>query len=240
MEVARLFIGLGLPVCQGYGLTEASPAVCFNPPEDNEPATIGRPLPGIEVAVGADDELLVRGPTVMLGYWNDPAATARAIDTEGWLHTGDQARIEAGRVTITGRIKDILVLSNGEKVPPVAMEAEIALDPLFDQVLVVGEGRPFLALLAVINAEVWPIFCARNAVDPAPASLADRRVQHLLLERVAARLHAFPGFAKVRRLHATLAPWTIDDGLVTPTLKLKRAAVLRQFAAEVDALYAGE
>ena len=102
-----------------------------------------------------EDELLVRGPSVMLGYWNNHAATAKMIDSDGWLHTGDQARISNGHVYITGRIKDILVLSNGEKVPPADMEMAISLDPLFEQVLVVGEGRSFLSALVVLSADLW-------------------------------------------------------------------------------------
>lgn len=236
--VAGELIGLGLTICQGYGLTEASPVVSVNLPQDNDPASVGPPLEGVEVRLGADHELLVRGPGVMRGYWNRPDATAEAIDPEGWLHTGDQARIEGGRIHITGRIKDILVLSNGEKVPPGDMETAIGLDPLFDQVLVVGEGRPFLSALLVLNPELWQEMARTLDLDPqAAASLADRRVRRLLLERVGRRLGAFPGYAKVRRIHPDLEPWSVDNDLLTPTLKVRRNAVLARYGEAIEAIY---
>jgi long-chain acyl-CoA synthetase len=234
--VARLFIGLGLPVLQGYGLTETAPVVSVNQLEDNEPASVGRPLPGVEVAIGEDSELLVRGPGVMLGYWNNPEATAAMIDPEGWLHTGDQARLQDGRIYITGRIKDILVLSNGEKVPPGDMESAITLDPVFEQALVVGEGHPYLAALVVLNPDEWKTVAASIGVDP-DQGLHEKRAHQALLARVSAQLHGFPGYAKVRRIHATLEPWTVDHGLMTPTMKIKRARVLEHYADAIAHMY---
>ncbi len=158
-EIARVFIGLGVPIVQGYGLTETAPIVSANPLEDNIPGSVGVPIRNVQVKIGADDELLVKGPGVMLGYWNNHAATAQVIDPDGWLHTGDQARIdERNHIYITGRIKDILVLSNGEKIPPGDMESAIALDPLFEQVMVVGEGRPYLTALLVLERDHWSTF----------------------------------------------------------------------------------
>ncbi|MBS0003118.1 MAG: long-chain fatty acid--CoA ligase, partial [Thioalkalivibrio sp.] len=138
--IARFFTGLGLPVYHGYGLTESSPVVSANRPDDNLPASIGLPLPGVETRVGPKDELLTRSPSVMLGYWQNEEATKAAIDEDGWLHTGDKARFdERGHIFITGRIKDIIVLGNGEKLPPADMEMAIQLDSLFEQVMLVGE-----------------------------------------------------------------------------------------------------
>ena len=238
--VARAFIGLGLDVVQGYGMTETSPIVSANTPDHNRPASVGRPLPGIAVRVGEHEELQVRGPNVMLGYWNNHRATSETIDAEGWLRTGDQAHIdEAGHIFITGRLKDILVMSNGEKVPPADMESAITLDPLFDQALVVGEARPFLGALVVLNAEHWVGLAREHELDPFdPASLDDRDLHHTLVHRVAKCLHDFPGYAKVRRVHPLLDAWDIDSGLLTPTLKVKRAKVLERFAGEVEAMYA--
>ena len=239
-EIARVFIGLGVPVFQGYGLTEASPVVCVNRPDSNVPASIGRPLPGVEVRIGENDELLTRSRCVMRGYWKDEAATRAVIDAEGWLHTGDQARVDAdGHYTIIGRIKDIIVLNNGEKVSPTDMESAILLDPLFEQAMVVGEGRPYLAALAVLNEEHWRDFAASLGVDPDnPAALHDPRVMKALLHRVARHLKHFPGYAQIRRLHPELRPWTVDDGLLTPTLKVKRNEVLDRYRAAVEAMYA--
>jgi long-chain acyl-CoA synthetase len=175
----------------------------------------------------------------MLGYWNNHAATADVINQDGWLRTGDQARIdESGHIYITGRIKDILVLSNGEKIPPADMESAIVLDPLFEQVMVVGEGRPYLTALLVLNAEHWAEFAQEQGVDPlASASLRDRNVLSAVGRRVKAALSDFPGYAKIRKISLSLDPWSVEDGLVTPTLKVKRPKVLEHYAADVESMY---
>ncbi|MEW5965440.1 MAG: long-chain fatty acid--CoA ligase [Pseudomonadota bacterium] len=239
-QIARIFIGLGVPIIQGYGLTEASPVVTVNRPDANMPASIGHPLPGVEVRIGDDDELLTRSRCLMRGYWKNEEATRAMIDAEGWLHTGDQARVDAdGYYSIIGRIKDVIVLSNGEKVPPGDMESAILLDPLFEQVMIVGEGKPCLAALVVLNEEHWRSFAAHLHVDPAqPESLRDPRVVKALAKHVAHQLKHFPGYAQVRRLHLELKPWTVDDGLLTPTLKVKRREVHERYRAQVEALYA--
>ena len=240
-EVARLFLGLGLPLLQGYGLTETSPVVSVNSLAANDPASVGQALPGVEVSLGERDELLVRGPIVMQGYWRDPQATRAILDDQGWLHTGDQARLDGRRVTITGRIKDILVLSNGEKVAPVDLEQALCLDPLFEQALVVGEGWPALGALLVLNAERWPAVAQGYGLEPAdPASLRDPRLLRDLLKQVRGVLATFPGHAKIRRLALTLEPWTVENGLLTPTLKVKRAEVLRSLAGLVAQLRAAD
>ena len=239
-EIAHMFIGLGVPIIQGYGLTETSPVVCVNRPESNIPSSIGPPLPGIEVKIGDNDELLTRSRCVMRGYWQDEAATRAMIDSEGWLHSGDQTTVDAwGHYHITGRIKDIIVLNNGEKVPPTDMESAILLDPLFEQVMVVGEGKPYLAALTVLNEAHWQEFAAHLNVDPRhPGALRDPKVMKALTHRVAHHLKHFPGYAQIRRLHPDLKPWTLEDGLLTPTLKIKRNQVLDRYRAAVEAMYA--
>ncbi|WP_296894891.1 long-chain fatty acid--CoA ligase [Thiobacillus sp.] len=239
-EIAHMFIGLGVPIIQGYGLTETSPVVCVNRPESNIPSSIGPPLPAIEVKIGDNDELLTRSRCIMRGYWQDEAATRAMIDSEGWLHSGDQATMDAwGHYHITGRIKDIIVLNNGEKVPPTDMESAILLDPLFEQVMVVGEGKPYLAALTVLNEEHWQEFAAHLNVDPRhPGALRDPKVIKALTHRVAHHLKHFPGYAQIRRLHPELKPWTLEDGLLTPTLKIKRNQVLDRYRAAVEAMYA--
>ena len=239
-EIARVFIGLGVPIFQGYGLTETSPVISSNRRIANLPASIGKPLPGIEVKIGDNHELLTRSRCVMRGYWQNEEATRAMIDADGWLHTGDQVSIDdAGYYTIVGRIKDIIVLNNGEKVPPSDMESAILLDPLFEQVMIVGEGKPYLAALTVLNEEHWQAFAADLNVDPEhPLSLRDPRVTKALVRRVAEHLKHFPGYAQIRRLHPVLAPWTVDDGLLTPTLKIKRNQVLDRYRAAVEAMYA--
>lgn len=239
-DIARVFIGLGVPIIQGYGLTETSPVVSANPLEDNDPASVGVPLRGIKVKIGADDELLVKSPGNMLGYWNNHSATKQVIDADGWLHTGDQARLENGHIYITGRLKDILVLSNGEKIPPADMEMALALDPLFEQVMVVGEGKPYLTALLVLAADHWPAFASEIGVSPDdPASLKADRVLSAVQARIRRALRDFPGYAKIRRVSLTLDPWTIERGLMTPTLKIKRPKVLEVCKDCVEGMYAG-
>ncbi len=237
--VARLFTSLELPLVQGYGLTETSPVVAVNPLEDNRPDSVGIPLRGIQVRIGADDELQVKGPCNMLGYWNHHAATAQMFTADGWLRTGDQARIAQRHVYITGRIKEILVLSNGEKVPPADMEMTIGLDPLFDQVLIVGEGRSYLTALLVINPDLWPELARDYGLDPEqPESLSHAPLLRDLVKRIREALVDFPGYAKVRRVALTLEPWSIENGLLTPTMKIKRNQVFAHYRDAVERMYA--
>ena len=240
-DISRVFIGLGLPVIQGYGLTETSPVACANNLHDNLPASVGRPIPGVEVRIGDKGALLISGPNVMLGYWNNPEATRAMIGADGWLNSGDTARIDAqGHVFITGRLKEIIVMSNGEKVPPIDVEAAIMRDALFEQVMLIGEGKPYLSVIAVLNADNWKKMAAEKSVDAAaPGALQSMQVQNIVLERIAHQLREFPGYAQVRRVTLTLEAWTVENGLLTPTMKLKRAKVLELFNAELDAMYSG-
>jgi long-chain acyl-CoA synthetase len=215
-NLARIFIGLGLPILQGYGLTETSPVLAANRVNDNDPLTVGRPLEGVELRCDDKGELLARGPCIMLGYWNNPTATEAAIDKDGWFHTGDLAQIRDGRVAITGRVKDIIVMSNGEKVPPADAEAAIMRDPAFEHVMVIGEGRPKLGLV-----------CASSVTD-----------LRELCRRANAQLHEFPGFARIAHIARVEGPWTVDNGLLTPTLKMKRKPIETRFAKEIEAAYA--
>ena len=238
--LARFFIGLGLPLIQGYGLTETSPVISANPAADNDPASVGVILRDIEARIAESGELQVRGPGVMLGYWNNPAATAQLIDADGWLHTGDQVRIANNHLYITGRLKEIIVLANGKKIPPAEMELAMLLDPLFDQVMVVGEGRPFLSVLAIPNPEQWKLMCERYGIAPdASESLQERRIANEVLDRIGACTEGFPGFAQVRRVALDSTPWTAANGLLTPTLKLKRHKISELFATRIEQLYVG-
>lgn len=240
-EVSRVFLGLGLNVLQGYGLTETSPTVAANRIDDNVPASIGCAVPGVEVKLGDKDALLIRGPNVMLGYWNNEEATRQMIQPDGWLNSGDTARIDAqGHIFITGRLKEIIVMSTGEKIPPADMEAAIMRDPLFEQVMLLGEGKPHLSVMAVLNADRWSKLAAEHGLDGnAPDTVNSKQVEEIVLGRVAAQLKAFPGYAQVRRATLTLEPWTVENGLLTPTMKLKRAKVMEKFNAEIDRMYAG-
>jgi long-chain acyl-CoA synthetase len=240
-KVSRVFIALGLPLIQGYGMTETSPIVSINRVDNNLPATVGQPLPCLEVRVGEQNALLVRGPCNMLGYWNKPEATAAVIDQNGWLNTGDTASInESGHITITGRLKEIIVMSNGEKVPPSDMESAILHDLLFEQVMLYGEAHSYLIALAVLNPEQWHVLAQQLGVQAErQESLSDPRVENEVLQRIAEQLKDFPGYANVRRVSLSLEPWSIENGLQTTTMKLKRANVYAQFKDVIEHLYEG-
>ena len=270
--VAKVFVGLGLPICQGYGLSEASPLLTVNLLDKNDPTTIGTAVPGVELRVAENGGLLARGPNIMLGYWHNPEATREVLSEDGWLTTGDQVQIdERGFVRITGRLKDIIVMGNGEKIPPVDMELAIQLDPLFEQILIFGEAKPYLSAVTVLNDDEWARVAAANQLNlninpdrnqggagqaDANASDKDRdrdrdsdrdrdrnknrdRAEKFLVQRIAKQIKDFPGYAQVRKI--TIAPekWTIDNGLMTPTLKLKRVVIFKKYASAIEAMYKG-
>jgi long-chain acyl-CoA synthetase len=239
--VSRLFVGLGLPVVQGYGLTETSPVISASPLHNNFPDSAGQPIRGLQARIGDKNALLVKGPSVMMGYWKNPEATNAMIDSDGWLNTGDTARIsDTGHIYITGRLKEIIVLSNGEKIPPTDMEIAIMRDSLFDQIMVFGEGHPYLVALAVVNPEHWKHFAAQAGVPVDKAeSLLDAKVEEQVLKLIAAQINEFPGYAQIRRVLLLTEPWSIENGLLTPTLKIKRAQVVARFDQEIKVLYEG-
>jgi long-chain acyl-CoA synthetase len=204
------------------------------------PASVGCPIPGVEVKVGEQNALLIKGPNVMLGYWRNPEATRQILGEDGWLNSGDTARIdEAGHVYITGRLKEIIVTSTGEKIAPVDVESAILRDGLFEQVMLVGEAKPYLSLVAVMNGDRWKAVAAERGLPIDGGALTEKSVEELALNRIRVQLKALPGYADVRRVSLSLEPWTIENGLLTPTLKLKRAKVMEKFNAEIDRMYAG-
>lgn len=237
-EVGRVFTGLGLTISQGYGMTEASPVVCTNMINDNEIASVGQALPDVEVRLGEHDELQVRSPGVMLGYWQNEQASKDIIDADGWLFTGDKASITNDHIYITGRLKEIIVLSNGEKVPPADIELAICTDPLFEQVMILGEGKPFISAIAVLNTEQYSKLCQQLNIDtdtdPNSSVIKDKLMQHLKV-----KLASFPGYTRIFRIHATLEAWTVENSMITPTLKLKRQVIQDNFDSVINDFYKG-
>jgi len=214
-HLTRIFTGVGLTFIHGYGLTETSPVLACNRLADSDPLSVGHPVPGTETRIAGNGELLARGPIVMKGYWNNPTATEAAIDADGWFHTGDVVELHEGRIYIRGRVKDIIVLSNGENIPPSDAEQAIMQEPVFDQVMVVGEGRPYLGLLCVSKLDN----------DKELIALAN------------AQLKDFPGYARIRGVVRVSEPWTVENGLITPTLKLKRNEIEKRYANEIETMY---
>lgn len=240
-EISRIFIGLGLHILQGYGLTEAGPVISVNLENKDKPASVGPPIPGVEVRLDENGVVFARGPGIMRGYWQNAEATRAIFTKDGWLNTGDIAQIdEDGYITIVGRVKDIIVMSNGEKVSPADLEAAILRDPLFEQIMVVGEGQPYLSVIAVVNREIWENAAAVQGQIPEwPEALDSRQGQNFALGRIARQLNEFPGYTRIRRVALLGEPWTIENGLLTPTLKVKRDKVLERYRQDYLRLYDG-
>lgn len=236
VEVAEFFLGLGLPLVEGYGLTEASSAATSAWLGRYAPGRAGPPLNGARLRIGAGGELLLRSPGVMLGYWNAPELT-RETFCEGWLRTGDVARIEDGELRIVGRLKELIVLSKGENVAPAPVEAAITADPLFRQALVVGEGWAQTGAVLVLEPAAWARFAREQGIDPAAAdALAHPRAVEAAQARVARLTDGFPTHARPRAVALTLEDWTVEAGLLTPTRKLRRAALADHLAQTIARL----
>lgn len=239
-HVAEFYEARGLPLLEGYGMTEASPVITFSRSDAYKLGSVGRALDGVEVRIAPDGEILTRGPHVMLGYWNRPEDTARTI-VDGWLHTGDLGQLDAdGFLWITGRKKELIVTSGGKNVAPVALEALLMGDPLIRRAIVVGDGRPYLAALIVPEEAALREALGGLGVpqEPYAAALEDPRVVALFEQRIAARLSGVAQFEQVRRCRLLARDLSTEAGELTLTLKLRRQQILQNFAAQIDALYA--
>jgi long-chain acyl-CoA synthetase len=237
--VARTYVDAGVLVLQGYGLTETSPVISFNSKEAYKLETVGRPLPGVEVKIAADGEILSRGPHIMKGYWKNPEATAECI-RDGWLYTGDLGELDAdGFLKITGRKKELLVLSNGKKVVPSYIEGLLQSDPCIDQAVVCGEGRNFLTALlvphwdnvrAALGGEGVTLQRRNEEEVPQPVvALLERRVQEALRDVSSGE--------QVKKFIVLPRPLSVAAEELTVSLKLRRNVVLNKYRCQLDELY---
>lgn len=234
--VAQAYHAAGLLLLQGYGLTESSPVISFNRKDRYKVGSVGLPIPGVAVRIADDGEVLTRGPHVMKGYWNDPAATAEALE-DGWLHTGDLGRLdEDGFLYITGRKKELLVLSNGKKVVPAHLEGLLLADPCIDQAVVCGEGRNFLSALIVPQ---WTNLRKQLDLDSVPETeLAhDERIHAFLTGRIERALEDVSSWEQVRKIIIVPRPFSVADEELTVSLKLRRKVIVAHHKDELDALY---
>ena len=238
--IARTYHAAGLLLLQGYGLTETSPIISFNTKDHYKVETVGRPLPGVEVRIAPDGEVLTRGPHVMKGYWNDPATTAATI-RDGWLHTGDLGELDAdGFLRITGRKKDLLVLSNGKKVAPSCVEGLLLADPCIDQAVVCGEGRNYLSALLVPAWDNVRGALQREGVELAsgPEEWAKRpEVRGLLERRVRTALADLCSAEQVKKFLILPAPFSVAADELTVSLKLRRGVVVKRYAGRIEEMY---
>jgi len=239
-DIARFLLAAGITVLPGYGLTEAAPVLAVNREQRIRPETVGQALPGVELRLADDGELLARGNMIMQGYWRQPEATAVALDSDGWLHTGDIAEIDAeGFIRIIDRKKEIIVLSNGENVPPALVEMQLQLHlPVIAQTMVVGDGRPHITALIVPDeaglAKAWRVHSGHSLPEN---WRQDAEVRDWFQQQIDDALRNLPGFMHVTHFCFVTEPWTQDNGLLTPTLKVKRERILARYAREVERMY---
>ncbi|KNB53609.1 AMP-dependent synthetase/ligase [Streptomyces caatingaensis] len=238
-RLGLFFAGAGITVVEGYGLTETTAAATANPPERPRFGTVGRPVPGTGVRIAPDGEVWISGPQVFAGYLDDARATA-AVLHDGWLATGDLGALdEEGYLTVTGRRSEVLVTADGASVQPAALEDRVRTHPLVDRCLVVGNGRPYLAALVTLDRpEVAHWLAVRGRPPLPPAALVrDRELEAEIREAVMAANAGLSPAESIRTFRILAGRFTEGQGLLTPTLKLKRRAVEKAYATEVDALY---
>ena len=240
-DVLQFFRSLGIPISELYGLSEATGPVTWDP-VDPVVGDVGRPLPGTEVRIGPGAEILVRGATVFAGYLDDPAATAQVLDAEGWLHTGDLGVLERGRLRVVGRDKDLLVTAGGENVAPAAIESLLRGHPLVSDAFVVGDARPYLVAMLTLDPEAVGAFAAASAAVSETSRAPSSSVQRPALESELARWveevnRSLSRVEQVKRFAILEHDWAADSDELTPTMKIKRQAVLTKFADDIDRLY---
>jgi long-chain acyl-CoA synthetase len=243
-EIGEFFYGMGMLVLEGYGLTETSPFVSINRPDDFVFGTVGRPAPDTEVRIdGSTGEIQVRGPQVMRGYLNDPAETARAIDPDGWFHTGDIGELDdIGRIKITDRLKNIIVLANGKNVSPAPMEAALSSSKFIGQAVILGDRQPYTGVLIAPDFEELGAWARANEIAEMPPEqlVEERAVQKLFDGEVKAKLEGFAIFERPRRVALLHRLLTEEEGELTPSLKVKVRVVKEKWAIKVAELFEGE
>jgi len=242
-DLNRFFYSIGLLILEGYGLTETTPVTNVNTPERFRIGTVGPPVPGTEIRIAQDGEILVRGRQVMKGYYNKPEATAEAIDPEGWFHTGDVGEIDRdGFLRITDRKKDLIVTAGGKNVAPQPIENRLKTSRYVEQAVLVGDGRKFVSLLVVPGFPALEAWAAEQgiSVEDRRRLLEDARVQAHMEHEVATHLRDLASFETPKKIVLLADEFTIEDGSLTPTLKVKRRVVEERFAHAIDTLYTDE
>jgi long-chain acyl-CoA synthetase len=243
IDVLRYFDALGLPIAEAWGMSELAGAGTANPPGAIRPGTCGTALPGVDLKLAGDAELLVRGPIVMRGYRGDPGSTAAAIDEEGWLHTGDVAHIDDdGHVSIVDRKKELIINAGGKNMSPANIEtALVGSSPLIAHAVAIGDGRPYVTALVVLDPDAAVDFAAEHGIDDASIAALSREpaLQQAIEAAVGAANGRLSRVERIKRFAVVPEEWRAGGEQLTPTLKLKRRAIGLRYAAEIDALYCG-
>ena len=237
--VLEFFFAMGIPVLEGYGLTETSPVLCLTPLGREKPGSVGPPLPGIEVRIGESGEILARGPNVMMGYWRNEAATEQAM-RDGWFHTGDVGRLdEEGYLYITDRLKDLLVTAGGKNVAPQPLENALKGSKWIAEAVVLGDARPHVVALLVPDFERLEALARRQGWPFAGRrELIERPEIRAILQRRVDRLNAgLASFERIKRFAVLDHEMTLEAGELTPTLKVRRRVVQERYADLIESLY---
>jgi long-chain acyl-CoA synthetase len=238
-DLAEFFLGAGVTIYEGYGLTETSPVICVNGPGRWRLGTVGKPIPGVEVKIAEDGEILTRGPHVMKGYFGKPEATAEAIDSEGWFHTGDIGNLDAdGFLSITDRKKDLIVLAGGKKAAPQPIENELKKSPYIELPIVLGDRHKFLAALIVPKFDRVKEYAAAKNIDFKPETIdSNPEIRALFQREIDAYNAGKPHHEQLRAFALLPADLTIEDGSITPTLKVKRRILESRYHALIEQMY---
>ncbi|MEX1183942.1 MAG: long-chain fatty acid--CoA ligase [Gemmatimonadota bacterium] len=240
-QIALFFYGAGVVILEGYGLTETSPVTNVNQPEAMRVGTVGKPIPGTEIRIADDGEILVRGPQVMKGYYHNEAATREVIDEEGWFHTGDIGSIdEDDFLRITDRKKDLLVTAGGKNVAPQPIQNAVKMSRYVTEAVLIGDRRPYTILMVVPNFETVEEWGRQQGLSwDSPAALAaDPRVRKLLEREAAQRLDGFARYELPKKVLPLAREFSLERGEITPSLKVKRQVVEQVYSDQIEALYA--
>jgi long-chain acyl-CoA synthetase len=238
-NIAEFFQGIGLPIIEGYGLTETAPILSVNPPDAPRVGTVGLALPGVEMRIAEDGEIVARGPNIMRGYLNKPEATADAL-RDGWFHTGDIGTIdEHGYVRITDRKKDLLVTSGGKKIAPQPIEAILKRNPLVAEAVLLGDRRKYAAVLIVPEFGALERRLKELGRHPATREELSTRPDVLALyqEVVDALNRELAQFERIKKIAVLPVEFSVDSGELTPTLKVKRKVVEQRYREQIESLY---
>lgn len=242
-KLARTFRNLGFNLLEGYGLTETAPVVCAAIPGEEKVGTVGKPFPGVEIKIGENDEILVRGVNVMKGYFKKPEETARAIDAEGWFHTGDQGKFDAeGNLIITGRIKELIVTSYGKNIPPIPLEQALSSSKYIEQVVIWGDKKPYLVALIVPARLTLEDYARENKI---PFRQFEELLNHpaiiqLFRTEIDRSTSHFALYEKVRKFRLLPEPFTVENNLLTPTLKVRRNEIYQVYRELIESMYQEE
>jgi long-chain acyl-CoA synthetase len=238
-KIAEFFDIVGLRLLNGYGLTESSPVIAVNRLESNRIGSVGQAPPGVEISIAPDGEILARGPNIMRGYWNKPAATAEAIDADGWLHTGDIGRLEDGYLYITDRKKELLVTGGGKNVAPQPIEVQLATSPYIAQAVAIGDNFPYITALITPNVEnLRAYFEEHNVGDAGTDGIAAHPTTEALIAQAVKDVNAqLPAYERIRRFTVLPQEFTVESGEITPTLKLKRKVISERYHKEIEEMY---